>query len=124
MQSGLFKNLKMRNIIFKNLTSSDRRKKIIVSDESFDKSGIHTHIQRHLICLVRKIYSEKEITQPLPHLYVLKETNTQKQTKKFILKLKGSIYTIVGNSLFLITFLHSLKIEMSILNTQPLDTSI
>ncbi|MCM8783016.1 MAG: hypothetical protein NC909_01270 [Candidatus Omnitrophica bacterium] len=111
----------MRDIIFKNLTSPDHRKKIIVSEETFDKSGIRTHITRHLICLVKRINPEEKISPPLPYLYILKEKNHYRQTERFIFRLKGSIYTMAGETLYLIVFLHSLKIRMNVLNKQPLD---
>jgi len=112
----------MRDIIFKNLTSQDRRKKVIVSDETFDKSGVRTHITRHLICLVKKIDPQDKITHPLPYLYILKERNHQKEMQRFIFRLKGSIYTISGGNLYLITFLHSLKINMNVLKKEHLET--
>ncbi|MCM8791898.1 MAG: hypothetical protein NC826_01950 [Candidatus Omnitrophica bacterium] len=109
----------MRQIIFKNLTSPDRRKKIIVNNELFEKSGVRTSISRHLICLVRKVNPQEKIIQPVPYLYILKECNHQKQLERFIFRFKGSIYTISGDNLYLITFLHSLKIHMNVLNRQP-----
>jgi hypothetical protein len=114
----------MRNIIFKNLTSQDKRRKIIVSDETFEKSGVRTHIIRHLICLIKKIDHQDKITQPLPYLYVLKERNHQDQIQRFVFRLKGSIYTILEGDLYLITFLHSLKINMNVLKNQHLETGI
>jgi len=112
----------MRDIIFKNLTSQDKKRKIIVSNETFEKGGIRTHITRHLICLVKKIEPNDKVEHPMPYLYILKERNHQKEIQKFIFRLKGSIFTISGGNLYLITFLHSLKIFMNTLNKEHLQT--
>jgi len=112
----------MRQIIFKNLTSPDKRKKVIVNEETFEKSGIRTHIIRHLICLIEEVSPQDKVSVPSPCLYVLKERNHQKQIERFIFRLKGSIYAVCGGNLYLISFLHSLKIHMNVLSTEPLDT--
>lgn len=113
----------MRNLVFKNLTSEDRTKKIIVSTETFDKSGIRTYISRHLICLIREITPDESLSQVSPSLYILKERNNQTQKERFIFRLKGSIYTVVNGHLYLISFLHSLRIKLTILKEESLKST-
>lgn len=109
----------MRDMLFKNLTSPDRKKKVIVSSELVDKSGIRTRITRRLICLVREVSPQGIIKQSPPYLYVLKERNHKEGTQRFFCRMKGSIYTGGNNHLYLITFVHSLKINMKALSEEP-----
>ena len=101
----------MRDLLFKNLTSSDGKRKVISSSEITDKEGVHSIIRRHFICLVQEVKDNKT-AQPLPYLYVLKERNTRLHKEKFFCRLKGGMYALSNNKVFLITFIHSLKISL------------
>lgn len=103
----------MRDILFKNLTSNEKRRKIIASSEIVDKQGMRSIIHRHFVYLVKEIKDKHNIQKPLPYLYVLKEHNTLEQREKFFCKIKGSIYAVVNAKLLLITFVHSLKIILT-----------
>jgi len=102
----------MRDLLFKNLTSQDRKRKIIASSEIVDKQGVRSIIHRHFICIVKEIKGD-QIKRPLPYLYVLKEHNTKEQREKFFCRLKGSIYAVNDGRLFVIFFMHSLKIHLT-----------
>ena len=102
----------MRDLLFKNLTSDDSKRKILTSSEIMDKQGVRSIIHRHFICIVKEI-KDKQITKPLPYLYVLKEHNNREQKEKFFCRIKGSIYAINNGRLFLILFMHSLKISLT-----------
>ena len=99
----------MRDLLFRNLTSQDKKRKIIASLEIADKEGVRSVIQRHFVCVVREIKDNK-IERPLPYLYVLKEHNNKEQREKFFCKIKGSICAVNKERLFLVLFMHSLKI--------------
>ncbi len=101
----------MRDLLFKNLTSNDKKRKIIASAEIVDKQGVRSIIRRHFICMVKEV-KDNRMGKPLPHLYVIKERNTREHKEKFFCKIKGSIYTIYNSKLFLILFMHSLKINL------------
>lgn len=101
----------MRNLLFKNLTSEDKKRKIIVSSEIVDKAGVRSIIRRHFVCMVREIKDNK-MQRPLPYLYVLREHNNKEQKEKFFCRMKGSIYAVSNGRLFLILFMHSLKIKL------------
>lgn len=102
----------MRDLLFKNLTSDDKKRKIITTSEVVDKEGVRSIIRRHFICMVKEINNEQEPVRPLPHLYVCKERNNKEQKEKFFCKIKGSIYAVNNDRLFLILFMHSLKISL------------
>lgn len=101
----------MRDLLFKNLTSTDGKRKIIASSEIVDKQGVRSIIRRHFVCMVKKVKSNLA-DRPLPYLYVLKERNTQEHRERFFCRLKGSIYVISNHRIFLIIFMHSLRINL------------
>jgi hypothetical protein len=101
----------MRDLLFKNLTSSDKKRRIIASSEIVDKQGIRSIIQRHFVCIVKEL-EDNDAERPLSHLYVIKERNTKEQKERFFCRIKGSIYAVSNGRLFLILFAHSLKINL------------
>ncbi len=101
----------MRDLVFKNLTSTSRQRRILASSETIDKGGIRSIIHRHFVCIVREI-KDKQASKPLPYLYVLKKQNSREQEEKFFCRIKGSIYAVNKGRLFLVLFMHSLKINL------------
>lgn len=101
----------MRNLLFKNLTSADKKRKIIASSEIVDGQGVRSVIRRHLVYLIKEIKAQNA-EKPLPYLYVLKEHNSLEQREKFFCKIKGSVYAVSNSKLFLIVFMHSLMINL------------
>lgn len=102
----------MRDILYKNLTSSDRRRKIIASSEVIDKEGLRYVIHRHFIYLIKEIESA-DSNLPQPYLYVLKERNTKEQKETFFCRVKRGVILANDQRLFLVTFMHSLKINLT-----------
>ena len=102
----------MRDLLFKNLTSEDKKRKILTSSEITDKQGVRSIIHRHFVCIVKEI-KDKQISKPQPYLYVLKERNNREQREKFFCRIKGSICAVHKDRLFLILFMHSLKISLA-----------
>jgi len=100
----------MRDLLFKNLTSADKKRKILISSEVMDQPGVRCIIRRHFICIVKEIKDTNK-QRPLPYLYILKERNTREQKEKFFCRIKGSVYALSKGKLFLLLFMHSLKIN-------------
>ncbi len=105
----------MRNLLYKNLTSTDRTQRIITSSEITDKEGVHSVVRRHFMCRIKQIDS-LEAPKPSPYLYVAKERNTKQKREHFFCKLKGNILSTNKEKLFLITFVHTLNIELTTSN--------
>lgn len=99
----------MRDLVFKNLTSQDRKKRVLSSSEVSDKDGVHSVIQRHFVCIVKEVKDNKK-EKSVPQLHIVKEQNSLQQKEKFACRLKGSVYAISGKRLFLILYMHSLNI--------------
>ena len=101
----------MRDLLFKNLTSNDHKRRVISSSEIADKEGVRSIIRRHFICMVREVKNEG-MDKPAPYLYVLKEHNSREHKEKFFCKIKGSVCAVNQGRLFLIVFMHSLRIDL------------
>jgi len=107
----------MRDLLFKNLTSNDRRRKIIVSSEVSDKDGVHSVIRRHFSCQVRQI-TDPDIKTPSPYIFVLKKRDAKERLEHFFCKIKNSLLAVSGDKLYLISFIHTLNIALTASNRQ------
>lgn len=111
----------MRDLLFKNLTSDDRKRRILSSSEIVDKEGVRNIICRHFVCIVKEInpaliaegeVKDDQMPKPLPYLYMLKKHDNKEKKEKFFCRIKGSLYAVNQGRLFLIHFMHSLKITL------------
>lgn len=102
----------MRDLIFKNLTSLDRKRKIISSREIADNDGLRSVIQRHFIAIIREVKDAASL-QELPCVHVLKEHNNREQRGRFLCRIKGCAYFKTEERRFVIFFMHSLKITLN-----------
>jgi len=107
----------MRDLLFRNLTSLDRKRKILSSSEIFDKSGVRTIVRRHFMYIVKEV-QDQEVTRQSPCLFILKHRDTQKRTEKFFCRMKGSVYAVSQGKVYMITFMHSLKITLAAIPEQ------
>lgn len=103
----------MRDLLFKNLTSSARGRKIIASSEIADKEGVHSVVRRHFTYMIKQIQS-KDTPRPKPYLFVLKEKNSQAKREHFFCKVKGNLIAENEGKLLLILFSHTLNVELSV----------
>ncbi|MBM3245900.1 MAG: hypothetical protein FJZ13_01025 [Candidatus Omnitrophica bacterium] len=101
----------MRDLLFKNLTSQNKKRKIIASSEITSSQGVRSTIYRHFVFIVKEIKDAK-VARPLPYVYVLKEHNAREQKEKFFCRIKGSLYAVNNGRLYLVLFMHSLKINL------------
>lgn len=106
----------MRNLLFRNTTSDDKRKRVLASSEVLDKDGVRTIIRRHFICVVKN-FDYKKIKKPLPALYILKERNQKRQIENFFCKIKGCVVLKNSSGVFLVYFMHSLKINLQAMSS-------
>jgi hypothetical protein len=104
----------MRDLIFKNLTSEDKRKRIVSSTETIDRQGIHSIIRRHFVYVVREV-QEFNPQHSDPRVFIFKERNSREQKERFYCKIKGDLRTINNGKLFLVQYIHSLKINLTAL---------
>lgn len=101
----------MRDLIFKNLSSPNKQRRILASSEIMDKKGVRSIIHRHFVCMLKEVKAD-QASRPMPYLYVLRKQNSRDQEEKFFCRMKGSVFATINGRLFLIRFMHSLKISL------------
>lgn len=102
----------MRDLVFKNLVSDVKKRRIISASEVVEEKGVRSITRRHFVYIVKEL-NDEQVKKPLPYLYVLKECNHKEQREKFFCRIKGSLFAIRDNKLYLIFFMHSLKITFT-----------
>ncbi|MBU1124973.1 MAG: hypothetical protein KKC84_03025 [Candidatus Omnitrophica bacterium] len=104
----------MQDLLFKNLTSIDKRRKIISCSEILDKEGVRSIVRRHFVYFIREIVEEDlPEVQERPQLFVIKERDTKLQREKFFCKIKGYVYVVKNQKKYQITYIHSLKVVLA-----------
>jgi len=101
----------MRDLLFKNLTSNDKKRRIIATSEVTQKQGVRSTIHRHFVSIVKEV-KDNQVEKPTSYIYVLRERNAREQRERFFCRIKGSMYMVNNGKLFLILFMHSLKISL------------
>ena len=115
----------MREVVFKNLTSSKSRKKDIFLREMFEKDGVLAKTERRCFYFIKEIRplvngndlkevigSEKELEQMNKRqFHIMKEHNDGLHEDKVICKIIGTFYAIIDNKVYTIAFLHSFKVS-------------
>jgi hypothetical protein len=102
----------MRDMMFKNLTSIDKKKRVLWASETINEDGILTKIHKYLIYIVKEVKKEEVCDTDKPEIYVIKCRNTRDKTEKFQIKMKGGIYCISKERCFFVNFCHTLKIDL------------
>jgi len=113
----------MRDIFFKNRTSADNKRKIIASSEISDAQGVHSVIRRHFVYIVKEAKGDNQAERPQPCVHILKERNTKEHREKYTCRLKGSMYVLNKEKLFLVVFMHTLSINLTAIPAQDLINS-
>jgi len=102
----------MRDLVYKNLTSQAKGRKIITSSEIVDKQGVRSIIHRHFVCIFKEMEEQKKIDGQAPSLSVIRERNTREQRERFSCKIKGGVFVEHKGRHYLIYYLHSLNINL------------
>jgi hypothetical protein len=105
----------MKDMLMKNLTSQDHRKKILFSKETSDENGVRVTIHRHFIYLIRNVDKEPQTEDPRRTVNVLKYHNSKEHVDKFFCRVKGTIYAVANGRVYHIFFLNSFRLEMGVL---------
>lgn len=120
----------MREILYKNLTDLDSKKRDLCIREVVEKDGITARIEKRCIYFVREIVCIKDLSdmeclkgpketsaaRKKRHFHVIRKHNSGTGEDKLICKVAGTLYTIIGQYLFCVAFIHSLKIDLSTLS--------
>jgi hypothetical protein len=108
----LNKDQTMRDMVFKNLTSPDKKKRVLWASETINENGILTKIHKYLIYIVKEIKKEEVKKTEKPEIYVTKFRCTKEKMEKFQIKMKGGIFCLTKEKYFYVSFCHTLKIDL------------
>ncbi|MBL7156686.1 MAG: hypothetical protein ISS92_00845 [Candidatus Omnitrophica bacterium] len=116
----------MRELIFKNLTTTKAKKKDISLEEVVERNGKLSFTKKRSIYFVRGVHRIKsnadlqewvrgrkkdpEITRKFFH--ILRKYSAETKEDKLICKMRGSFYVIADQSVYNIVFVHSIKIKL------------
>ena len=117
----------MRELLFKNLTSNDHKKRDVFAQEMVNKNGVLATSERRCLYFIK---DKIEINNPMDLVklakikkkdqdnnrcfHVLKEHDSKTGIDKLICKLKGTFYAVVGKSIYCIVFIHSFKVQFEV----------
>jgi hypothetical protein len=115
----------MREVVFKNLTSIESRKKDILLKEVFERDGIMAKTERrcfYFIKDVKRMESDEAMqkwisTEGAPktannrQFHIMKEHNDAHAEDKIICKILGTFYAVINRTIYTIGFMHSFKVR-------------
>ena len=115
----------MREVIFKELTSLESRKKNIFLREVFEKDGIVARTERrsfYFIKQVRPLEAEEDVGSWLNpkdamcslnkrQFHIFKEHNDALGEDKITCKISGVFYAIIDKKIYTIAFLNSFRVS-------------
>lgn len=116
----------MREIIFKNLTTRDRRRRDLWIQEVSNENGFHAEIQKRCVFLVKSHQHlpdlhavERWINDHsddskcrLRNLTVTRKENSKTGAKHFSFKAVGSFYAVMGEEVFSIGFIQTYEVTL------------
>ena len=116
----------MRELIFKNLTTSTSKKRDISVEEVVERNGLVSETMKRSIYFIRDahhIRSKTELEEWIerrkkdPNLskkffHILRNYSADKKEDKLVCKMRGSFYIISGASVYNIVFVHAIKVKI------------
>lgn len=114
----------MREVLFKNLTSVNSRKKDIILKEVFEKDGVVAKTERRCFYFIKDIthldenggmqkWLDSKSNMGLlnkRNFHILKEHKDAISEDKIICKIIGTFYAVIDKDVYTIAFMHSFKI--------------
>ena len=117
----------MREIIFKNLTTRNHRRRDLWIQERLDENGYHTEVEKRCVFLVK---NHRHLSNPgaverwvsdhlndphcrLRNLTVIKTENTRTGEKHFSFKAIGSFYAVLDEEVFSIGFVQTYEVDIA-----------
>jgi len=113
----------MRELVFKNLISDDRKRRDLFISETNEKNGVKTVTKRHstyIISETRKITDPKELAEwqkensvkyNKRHVFIFKKKDTESKEDSFVCDVVGKFYAVVKDELYSIAFKHSFELD-------------
>ena len=114
----------MRELLFKNITSGDKKRKDLYVSETFDKNGVTTTTQRHstyILGACNKFKTLEELAEwkktvgvnsDKRHIFIIKKRDTKLNKDMFICDIVGRFYAVFGCDSYSIAFKHSFEVDL------------
>ena len=103
----------MRALLFKNLTSEDKKRRRISTLETVDQEGIRSIVHRHFAYFIKEAAPRQDDLLS-PNIYIIKQRNTKEKIETYYCRIKGNILLVNNDKTYQIQYIHSLKIELSV----------
>lgn len=114
----------MRELLFKNITSDNKRRRDLIVSETSERNGVKTVTQRHSMYILdscTKFNTLEELAEwkknigvnKKRHIFILKRHDTKLRKDTFICDVVGKFYAVTNQDIYAIAFKHSFEIEFS-----------
>jgi hypothetical protein len=117
----------MREVVFKNMVSSNSRVKNIFLKEMFERDGVVARTERRCFYYIKEVTPIREVhdlekwvdhknsVEPMGkrQFHIVKAHSDVSAEDKLICKIMGTFYAIVNNKVYTIAFLHSFKVRFT-----------
>jgi len=119
----------MRELLFKNITSGNKKRKDLYVSETINRDGVTTTTQRHstyILGACNKFKTLEELSEwksivgvnaNKRHIFIIKKRDTKLNKAIFICDVVGRCYAVSGFDIYSVAFKHSFEIGF-LYNTQ------
>jgi hypothetical protein len=104
--------IKMRDLLFRNLTSQEKKRRRLSLSESVNQDGMSARSQRHIVYSIQEVQDTNKILEK-PVLSVIKLHDSRVKVDRLFCKMKGKIFALHEGKIYLVSFVHTLKIELT-----------
>lgn len=113
----------MRELLFKNITSENKKRKDLYVTETFDRDGITTTTQRHSTYIIGSCNKFKNLEEMMEwkknagmavnkrHIFIIKKRDTKLNKDMFICDVVGKFYAVSGCDIYSVAFKHSFEVD-------------
>jgi hypothetical protein len=113
----------MREMVFKNLTSIDKRRRDLFISETVEQNGIKTITKRHSIYIIGKHAKFSDIENPMVtdnlfpaeynkrHVFIHKKKDTKLGKDTFVCDVIGRCCAVIKDEAYAVVFKHSFEID-------------
>ena len=113
----------MRELLFKNLTSQDKKRKDLYITEECERDGVKTITKRHSLYIIKGRCKFNDADEVLKfqknaspkcknrHIFIYKIRDTKKNKDSFVCDVVGNVYATIKSELYSIAFKHSFEID-------------
>ncbi|MFA5389733.1 MAG: hypothetical protein WC312_08305, partial [Candidatus Omnitrophota bacterium] len=110
-------------LLFKNITSENKKRKDLYVTETFDRDGITTTTQRHSTYIIGSCNKFKNLEEMMEwkknagmavnkrHIFIIKKRDTKLNKDMFICDVVGKFYAVSGCDIYSVAFKHSFEVD-------------